>query len=314
MYRRFMISLIVMVLFTGVAVLDFKWIHEANQTFASDFLNESIALSATTYATCRLINGGVSSIQESSISISPWGIGIEYEAGQILDPINDATERLSSACVKSMALLGVQRLLLVFINRYTLVPFYVFFGLFLLALAFDKMPGLTGILGRGALFLLLARLLTPVICLIGQSVNEQYFEPRMVEELERLSAVKQIALAEFDAELPVLVAVDGGQGEGKWDALLTFFTDFKERIVLVSTAITHRAQSLSEAVQYLKANFSDVSQSLAALFVLTIEKIILQVFLLPLGLLYIFKKMMEVCAGPRFERFFVRIRACCQSH
>ena len=88
-----------------VALVDYLWIVPANQTYAKRYLNESIVLSASTYATCRVINGGVSSLQESSISISPWGVGLEYEAGQILDPINDAVERLSEACVHSMAYL-----------------------------------------------------------------------------------------------------------------------------------------------------------------------------------------------------------------
>ena len=117
-----------------IALLDYFWIAPANQTYAKSYLNESIVLSASTYATCRVINGGVSSLQESSISISPWGVGIEYEAGQILDPINDAVERLSEACVHSMALLGVQRIVLGIINQVrgiSLLPGPVcFFGMF----------------------------------------------------------------------------------------------------------------------------------------------------------------------------------------
>ena len=114
-----------------VALADFLWIFPANQTYAKRYLNESIVLSASTYATCRIINGGVSSLQESSISISPWGVGLEYEAGQILDPINDAVERLSEACVHSMALLGAQRIVLGIINSYGLVPFYLFLLVFI---------------------------------------------------------------------------------------------------------------------------------------------------------------------------------------
>ena len=63
-------------LLLGVALVDYLWISPANQTYAKRYLNESIVLSASTYATCRVINGGVSSLQESSISISPWGVGL----------------------------------------------------------------------------------------------------------------------------------------------------------------------------------------------------------------------------------------------
>jgi len=49
-----------------VALLDYLWIAPANQTYAKRYLNESIVLSGSTYATCRVINGGVSSLQESA--------------------------------------------------------------------------------------------------------------------------------------------------------------------------------------------------------------------------------------------------------
>ena len=122
---------LILALLGAVALLDYVWISPANQTYAKRYLNESIVLSASTYATCRVINGGVSSLQESSISISPWGVGLEYEAGQILDPINDAVERLSEACVHSMALLGAQRIVLGIINQYGIFPFYIALVVFL---------------------------------------------------------------------------------------------------------------------------------------------------------------------------------------
>ena len=45
-------------LLVGVALLDYLWISPANQTYAKRYLNESIVLSVSTYATCRVINGG----------------------------------------------------------------------------------------------------------------------------------------------------------------------------------------------------------------------------------------------------------------
>ena len=71
---RFGSSILLTFLLLAVAAADILWFTPANQTYAKTYLEESLALSATTYATCRVINGGVSSIQESSISISPYQV------------------------------------------------------------------------------------------------------------------------------------------------------------------------------------------------------------------------------------------------
>lgn len=297
-----------LVVFGFLAFVDFRWINPANQTYAKRYLNASIALSAGTYATCRLINGGISSIQESSISISPWGIGLEFEAGQILDPINDATERLSDACVKSMALLGTQRLLLAIVNTYTVLPFYLLLGGFLITLPFAQFPTLTTLLGKGALLLLLLRLTTPILCLAGTAANDRYFAPQINTQQTRLAEVKHIAQKEFEFEIPVLTSISRSSG-GRFDEIIYFFTDFRNRIITVSANMKHRIASLSEAIKYLKANFGEVSRSLAMLFVLVIEKIFVQVFLLPLTLLYLLKKLFSALTGENLNQFVARAKA-----
>ena len=185
-----------------VALVDYLWIVPANQTYAKRYLNESILLSASTYATCRVINGGVSSLQESSISISPWGVGLEYEAGQILDPINDAVERLSEACVHSMALLGAQRIVLGIINRYGMVPFYLALVAFLGLALWGKGSRFARLAGRLAIILLLLRISTPVLCFLGTLLNHQYFDPRIESHSGELAKVHQLAMAEFETEAP----------------------------------------------------------------------------------------------------------------
>jgi len=191
-------------LLTVVALLDYLWIAPANQTYAKRYLNESIVLSASTYATCRVINGGVSSLQESSISISPWGVGLEYEAGQILDPINDAVERLSEACVHSMALLGAQRIVLEIINQYGVFPFYLALSLFLGCLMVGKGARFARLSGRLALLLLLLRVSTPVLCFLGTQLNHQYFDPRIEEQAGQLAEMRELAWAEFETDSLVI--------------------------------------------------------------------------------------------------------------
>lgn len=272
-----------------VALLDYLWIGPANQTYAKKYLNESIVLSASTYATCRVINGGVSSLQESSISISPWGVGLEYEAGQILDPINDAVERLSEACVHSMALLGAQRIVLGIINRYGVFPFYLSLCLFLGFLMTGKGARFARLSGRLALMLLLLRASTPVLCFLGTLLNYQYFDPRIEEHSGQLADIRELAWAEFEADPPGL-SVQENLNEHPLSVLPYFFKEIGSKVTHYAEWMQQRAGALKDAMLYFRDHFSEIMENLTALFVLVIEKIILLAILLPLGVLYALRR------------------------
>jgi len=291
-----------------VAFLDYYWIAPANQTYAKRYLNESIVLSASTYATCRVINGGVSSLQESSISISPWGVGLEYEAGQILDPINDAVERLSEACVHSMALLGAQRIALGIINRYGVFPFYLSLCIFLGFLLWGRGGRFARLSGRVAILLLLLRASTPVLCFLGTQLNAQYFEPRIAEQTTQLPKVKELAWAEFETEAPEVSS--SSNPEDTFEFLPDFFRQIGNKVAYYAEWMKGRASALQNALIYLKSNFTEIMDCLTALFVLLIEKIILLAILLPVGLLYCLRKAYRWLAQ---EELDVWVAQCMQA-
>ena len=293
-------------LLVGVALLDYLWISPANQTYAKRYLNESIVLSASTYATCRVINGGVSSLQESSISISPWGVGLEYEAGQILDPINDAVERLSEACVHSMALLGAQRIVLGIINQYGLIPFYLTLVAFLLLIFVRKGRRFARLFGRLALILLLVRLSTPVLCFLGTWLNDQYFDPKIEHHTAQLEKVQELAWAEFDLDVPEIAPQSTDPVTGIW-GFPEFLRNIGQKISWYTEWMKKRAEALGDALRYLKENFTDILECLTGLFVLVIEKIILLAILLPLGLLYCLRKAYRWLAEEELDQLIASL-------
>jgi len=287
-----------------VAFLDYSWIAPANQTYAKRYLNESILLSASTYATCRVINGGVSSLQESSISISPWGVGLEYEAGQILDPINDAVERLSEACVHSMAMLGAQRIVLGIINSYGVFPFYLSLCIFLGFLLWGRGGRFARLSGRLAILLLLLRASTPVLCFLGTQLNGHYFDPRIAEQTTQLSKVKELAWAEFETEAPEVSS--SSSPEDAFGFLPDFFRQIGYKVAYYAEWMKGRATTLQNALVYLKSNFTEIMDCLTALFVLVIEKIILLAILLPVGLLYCLRKAYRWLAEEELDAWVVQ--------
>ncbi|MCM8534889.1 MAG: hypothetical protein NE334_03010 [Lentisphaeraceae bacterium] len=293
-YRKAKTAFLLLVIL--LAFLDFNYFRKWNNDKAHNYLNESITLAAGTYATCRIINGGVSTLQESSVSISPWGVGLTMEF-QFLDPINDATERLSDATVTAMALLGTQKLILTVINDYTIVPFYALAFLLIFCLFFEKGDFFTIRAGKYALLLLLVRFSIPLMCQVGMSANANYFDPKEATLSAELSEVTKIATEQLDYELPPNTKLEMSVNDAWYEKVGSFFNYIGFMVKETYKEVSHRVSSLNKAIGYLKDNFSEISVSLADLFVLLIEKILVQVFILPLTTFFLIRFIFKKCTG-----------------
>ena len=86
----------------------FRSFEEKSSTYLDDTLKKAIY----TYAIVRGINGVISVLQNSSVAMSPAGIGINMALGEILDPINDLMERFSWVMLVSIAAIGIQKIFL----------------------------------------------------------------------------------------------------------------------------------------------------------------------------------------------------------
>jgi hypothetical protein len=241
------------------------------------------------------------------VSVSPAGVGIQYQIGQLLDPINDATERLSDICVKSMGLLSAQRLLVFAINQYTVIPFYLAVLLAVVALWVAPWNKLAVALAKFALLLLLVRLAIPGMCWVGQSIETHYFAPKMQAQMDNLAQVKHIALAEFDETNTAIAIGSGPSGEeadrgGFWAGLRLGFDRYYD-------AVRHRAQAIKEALSYFKDNFDQIAESLTMLFILFLEKIIVQVFGLPILTYLLIRKLYRLCTGDGLDETMAMLRA-----
>ena len=77
---------------------------------ADTYFSEVITKAALTYSVCRVVNASVSVIKESQIQIEPAGLGVSLAAGQVLDPLDDMTERASDILVTAIVSLGIQKI------------------------------------------------------------------------------------------------------------------------------------------------------------------------------------------------------------
>ena len=74
-------------------------------------IQQTMEQAVVTFTIARGLNGVISVIQETEVSIQPAGVGVSFEPGQILDPLNDLVESFSDVMLTSSVVLVSLRLL-----------------------------------------------------------------------------------------------------------------------------------------------------------------------------------------------------------
>lgn len=64
------------------------------------------------FASARALNGLISVVQGTELSVQPLGVGVTLTLGQALDPVNDLVEQFSSLMLAAAIAFGVQKALL----------------------------------------------------------------------------------------------------------------------------------------------------------------------------------------------------------
>lgn len=95
----------------AVVVIALAWLKPLDVTAQSQ-IEAGLKRALTTYAIARTINGVISVVQETGVSVQPGGIGMTFAPGQFLDPLNDLVEQLSSVMLAVCVSFGIQLILL----------------------------------------------------------------------------------------------------------------------------------------------------------------------------------------------------------
>lgn len=163
---------------------------------AEDYLGKSVKATLASYLVVRGINAGVSVIKESELSLSPAGVGLSLALGEILDPIDDITERVSALLLVSFVSLGVQKLFLeVFSSPLLLMSGTLSILAGLVLLVKDTKPPF---LLRVLVLLLILRFLLPAYVAIGDAVYEGMVKSRIEATNVELDRVKSTVVSAFE--------------------------------------------------------------------------------------------------------------------
>lgn len=80
---------------------------------AMNIHDENMQRAVVTFAVAKGLNGVISLIQGTELSITPVGLGLNFSVGEVLDPFNDMVERFSWVMLLASISLGIQKLLLI---------------------------------------------------------------------------------------------------------------------------------------------------------------------------------------------------------
>ena len=240
------------------------WLDNSGQNYTEEGLKRTLV----TYAIARGLNGVISVAQGTEVAVEPVGVGVTFTPGQILDPINDLTERFSWIVLASGVSLGAQNVLLSMTN-------WLWFGL-----AVGVFLTLTLIstwnsnflseksrqyLYKATIILVILRLAVPIIAVLNQGIYQVFLEPQFEESKIKLE--QTTTLLEASSTTPTL--------EGENESLIE-----SARQLLDSAT---DAMNIDEQLDDLKQIAAEISQYVLNLIVV----FVLQTLVFPLMFLWL---------------------------
>lgn len=232
---------------------------------ADSYFKDSITKAGVSYGVCRVINATVSVIQQSSVQLEPAGIGLSLAVGQIADPINDMVERLSNILVMSIASLGVQEL--AYEISITIVPQILAVLLLLLSVLvwfkITRVLKLQRILMSVMVIASIARFCLPISSMANEFLQETFFEDKIIEANEKLTASTADIDKLEDVTVPKLDGFIGTIGNS-------------------ASYIKEKSVDFKNTIQVIIENKSVIIENLLRLTFLYLGIFVIQVLVLPL--------------------------------
>lgn len=145
---------------TAALLLIFCSWYPPIQDLANEQTDAGLKRAVITFASARTLNGLISVVQGTEVSVTPLGVGLTLTVGQILDPINDLVEQFSSLMLFASVAFGVQKLLLAIGGHWAVSGIVTVVAVLWAALCFTgrRQPWLTKLV----VILLMIRLAIPV--------------------------------------------------------------------------------------------------------------------------------------------------------
>jgi len=279
------ILLLIAILATGIGLMVFPPARiPVADDIADTYFEETIRKAGLAYGTARLVNAGVSVVKESSLQLEPGGVGIAVAVGQVADPLDDMTERLSSMLVTAIVSLLVQKICFEIAQAYV---FQVLGGMLVLCalLSIDRRPtflALRNLVLRMSLFLMILRLFLPVSALMSDFLNRNLFFPK----IDHYHASLVPVTAEFSALMEYEMPEIGSLREV-----------FSEPAKAIGNKTRQLKQAASKIVEFVANEGMEVFNTLLKITAIYLGVFLVQVLFIPLGMFWFMNKLLFILFG-----------------
>ncbi|MCP3900910.1 MAG: hypothetical protein GY707_14490, partial [Desulfobacteraceae bacterium] len=271
--RKIYLSLLCVMLATTLFFSAGAKLHILDKN-ADTYFTESISKAGLAYATCRIINGAISIVQNSDLSLEPAGVGVSLALGQALDPIDDMTERLSDVLVTAIVSLGIQKLFYEISLSYA--PRILSILLLILSILIwfknNKTQTFQKTIIKITFIVLIIRFCLPISSIANNFLQEHFFDVEISEAKTNLNL--------FTFELNELTTfalpeIDGVLGTIKNS----------------SSLLLDKAAAFKNALMSMIHNMGKIISNLVKLTTLYVGIFIIQVLILPLTIFWLLVKM-----------------------
>ena len=158
------------------------------------YINSTLVKVGAAFVMTRAINSAISIFQESTVDISPAGIGVTIALGEFLDPINDFIEKTSYILFLSTISLSIQKVVLElgptisvnFLLSIALI-FFIMNVWFKEKIDYDFFA----IGGKIVAIAILVRLLIPTVGLVNDTLYNTYFSAKLSESMNELEKTQE---------------------------------------------------------------------------------------------------------------------------
>ena len=245
-------------------------------TTTDNYFKEAITKAGLAYATCRIVNASVSVIKDSTLELEPAGIGVSLAIGQVLDPIDDMTERLSDVIVTAITSLGVQELAYEISVKLAppILSVFIFVLTILIWFKNKNVVRFKKITIRIIFIILIARFCLPISSMANEFIQKEFFDDKISNANNELA----LGTAELDklTELS-LPEIDGIKGtiENSASLLKQKSIEFKNALVVTVS------------------NMGSIIENLLNLTFLYVGVFLIQVIILPLLTFWLLVKTMN---------------------
>lgn len=254
--------------FLIASVLTISWTGILDD-ISAEFLNDSFINAIATYGSARFINGIISVLQTTTIEAGALFVGGSLSIGQMLDPINDAVERLSNVMTIAIGSILLQKTLLAITSSLLFKVLLTLSGLGLAISSFIKDAPYMQMLSKLFVFLVFIRLSVGFMLLLNIAVDQSYLSGQInnnQKEMETLASRVDGEIAENNEKITQEIKKLSIQEDTKGAELALLLHEEQDLSGLVSTKeneLENARSKLGLADRYFDPSLDKIKESLS---------------------------------------------------